>query len=297
MKTIVRSTLAAVAGLLASLLVIGSLGAQEQITREQVSFEAGTARDGGVTVKGELRIPPSQQPRLPAVLVLHGSGGKDDGRDAYYIEALNKAGFATLEIDMFPAGGRPQIGPRATMPHGYGSLLFLARHPKIDPARIGVIGFSYGGMMTLLQASEEVTQEYTGGKARFAAHLAHYPVCFLHLNVVAGRAKTFSASTYSRLTGAPVHIVIGDKDDFDEPDTCPKLVAALPEESRRYVAVTVHPGAYHAFDSPGTNTMAFDQFGYMGRGGNVRYEFDEKVAARSRQFAVEFFSRHLLEKK
>lgn len=39
------------------------------------------------------------------MLILHGSGGVD-GRGAFYAQALQDAGIATLEITIFRPGGR-----------------------------------------------------------------------------------------------------------------------------------------------------------------------------------------------
>ncbi len=48
--------------------------------------------------------PAGAPPKVPAVLILHGSGGVD-GRGAFYAQALQDAGIATLEITMFRPGG------------------------------------------------------------------------------------------------------------------------------------------------------------------------------------------------
>ena len=207
-------------------------------------------------------------------------------------EMLNKAGIATLEIDMFPRGGRPQ-STRFTMPHGCGSLIFLATHPRIEPQRIGVIGFSWGGIMALLMASDEVTQQYTGGQARFAAHIPVYPVCWAHSAILAGKNNFYGAGTYRRVTGAPVHILTGEYDDYDDPDSCPKFVAALPEDVRRHFAVTVYPRAYHGFDQPSGDREYKDVAAHKGTGGRVTHRENAEVATKARQFAVEFFQTHL----
>src|SRR5262249_7086456 len=144
-------------------LGLSSSSAQDKVMTDHVSFSAATAFDPGAVVKGEFRIPEAGNNRVPAVLVLHSANGIDSTGKSY-IEPLNRAGIATLEIDMFPSGWRPQ-STRVTMPQGYGSLLYLAGHPRIDPQRIGVMGFSWGGIMALLMASDDVTQQYTGGKA------------------------------------------------------------------------------------------------------------------------------------
>jgi dienelactone hydrolase len=48
-------------------------------------------------------------------------------------------------------------------------------HPRIESARIGVMGLSWGGVLSLISASEEFMRAYTGGAYRLAAHLPVYP--------------------------------------------------------------------------------------------------------------------------
>lgn len=228
---------------------------------------------------------------MPAVLVLHTANGID-GTGQSYIEPLNRAGIATLEIDMFPSRGFPKT-TRVVMPHAFGSLLYLGSHPRIDPQRIGVLGFSYGGIMSLLMTSDEVTKEYTGGEAKFGAHIAVYPVCWIHSGVLAGKNKVYGAETYQRATGAPVHILTGEYDDYDDPDSCPKFVAALPEEVRRHVGLTVYPKAYHGFDEPGADRQYNDSIAHKGAGGRITHREHVEAAKQARQFAVEFFQKHL----
>jgi dienelactone hydrolase len=148
-------------------------------------FAAATVVDGGVTVNGELRIPAVSGAKLPAVVVIHGSGGLQDGVGTRYVDALNQAGIATLELDLFPRAGRPATA-RINLPHTYGSLIYLSKHPRIDPARIGVMGFS-GGVLSLISASEELMRAYTGGAYRFAAHLPVYPVCWPQTGILQGK--------------------------------------------------------------------------------------------------------------
>jgi len=276
---------------LACIVGPGTTSAQDKITRDQVSFRAATALDPGAEVKGELRIPETGRDRVPAVLVLHTAAGID-ATGASYIEVLNRAGVATLEIEMFPNRASLPKTTRVVMPHTFGSLLYLASHPRIDPQRIGVIGFSYGGILSLRAASDEVAREYAGGKAKFAAHIALYPVCWIHSAILAGKNKVYGAETYRRVTGAPVHILTGEWDDYDDADTCPKFVAALPEEARGRVGATVYPRAYHAFDQPGADGQYDDIIAHKGAGGRVRRLEHPEAAKKARRFTVEFFQTH-----
>src|SRR5262245_22252814 len=90
--------------------------------------------------------------KVPAVLILHGSGCIV-GRGAYYAKALQEAGIATLEITMFESGGRPRAGTKATIPFAAAALKWLAARDDVDRARLGVMGMSWGGVMTLLMSS------------------------------------------------------------------------------------------------------------------------------------------------
>jgi dienelactone hydrolase len=212
--------------------------AEVAVVKEEVTFASASLVDGGAQVKGELRIPKTESEKVPAVVVIHDSGGLESRVGEQYIGLLNQAGIATLELDLFPRGGRPPTS-RMNLPHTYGSLIYLANHPRIDATRIGVMGFSWGGLLSLFSTSSELTQAYTGGKYRFAAHMPMYPVCWAHLSVLEGKNKVYPVTVYQALTGAPVHILAAEKDDYDDPDSCQKFVQALPEARRKFVTVTL----------------------------------------------------------
>lgn len=261
--------------------------AQLTVTKENVSFVSATVIDPETTVNGELRLPDGAGDRLPAVVVIHNSGGLADRTGAFYIEALNQGGFATLELDLFPRGGRP-ASSRMNLPHTYGSLIYLSNHPRIDPGRIGVMGFSWGGSLSLVSASTELTNAHTGGKYRFGAHLPLYPVCWAHSNILDGKNSYYRPSIYQSVTGSPVHILAGEKDNYDDSDSCLKFVQSLPEAVRNHMRVTVYPSVGHGWDTQEDRNYR-DALAYKGRGGNVSHYRNSEVAEKSRTFAVEFF--------
>jgi dienelactone hydrolase len=239
-------------------------------------------------VAGQLRVPADVEGRLPAVVVVHGSAGIDS-RGRFYIEALNRAGIATLEIDLWAARGwlggitgRPRGVPE-TLPDAYGALKFLTEQPRIDPQRIGIMGFSWGGVISMLTATQPYTALYTAGRFRFAAHAPNYPVCWVYNRVPGYEFASF--------TGAPVFIQAGALDAYDLPDTCPNLVHSLPAAAQAFVSVEVYPDATHAWDRLQPAITVTDPFSHLGQGGQVAFVPNPRVARKSRLATLHFFER------
>ncbi len=239
-----------------------------------------------LTVGGQLRVPVSEDSELlPAVVIVHGSAGVDS-RGSFYAKALNKAGFATLEIDMWAARGwlggvtgRP-AGVPETLPDAYGALKFLSNQPLIDPNRIGIMGFSWGGVVSMLTATQPYTDTWGEG-LKFAAHIAHYPVCWVY-NRVPGYA-------FSDFTGAPLLIQAGELDAYDLPDTCPNLVASLPPEAQAHIDVNVYKHATHAWDRLQPKLTVFDPFACLGAGCEVDFIPNVGKAKQARRQVIKFF--------
>ena len=241
-----------------------------------------------LTIAAQLRVP-VRDGNVPAVVIVHGTAGVDS-RGSYHAEALNEAGIATLELDMWsPRGlnggtgpsGRPEGIPE-TLPDAYGALLFLASRPGIDPHRIGITGFSWGGIVSMLTATRPYSDLYMGiNPLRFAAHAPFYPVCWGY-NKIPGYE-------FVELTGAPVLIQSGECDAYDEPDSCTKLVNGLSEQARPRVKVTMYPEATHGFNRLEPAQTVTDPFSHLGRGGEVRFEANLEAASKSRQATVDFF--------
>jgi len=252
-----------------------------------VAFQ--TSADPPLTVAGLLQLPQAKQP-LPAVVICHGSDGVD-GRGAFYAQALHAAGVATLEIDMWAARGtargaaaRPG-SPVETVPDALAALRFAGRQPEIDAARIGIMGFSWGAVVTLLCATKRHADRLGGAAPRFAAHAALYPVCWAY-----GRVPALALTD---LTGAPILIQTGEKDAYDGPDAGEKLIAQLREAGEAPVRGVTHPGATHGFDRDLPAQTIVDPFAHQGVGGEVLMAFHPRAAAAARAEVVGFFTEML----
>ena len=275
-------------GVLAALILLlagtaGDAGAGEKVTFPGAKAEGYAHVE---TVSAELRMPKDAKGKVPAVIILHGSGGID-GRGLFYAEALNEAGFATLEVFMFARGQRPRQGGRATMTHGFGALKYLAGRPDVDSGKISAMGFSFGANLTFRLAVKDANDAFLPNAAgpRFAAHASFYPSCWVFKG--AGGNAAF--------TGAPVLLFSGGRDDYEtSPDSCKELIDALPESTRRHMALQFYPDATHAWDTRRSEPFSInDPYAFGGRGGSVRIKPDPVIAEDSRRRVVEFFVRVL----
>lgn len=154
------------------------------------------------------------------------------------------------------------------------------------------MGFSWGGAVAVLASSDELARRYAGSKPRFAAHLGLYAGCWIHHDIVAGRSKYTTPSASRKLTGSPVHILAGGRDDYDGPDGCTKFLAALPARVRSGFALTVYPDATFAWDSR-FSSASYDAGARAGKEGIVTIVADPVIAGQSRQLAVNYFRQAL----
>lgn len=244
-----------------------------------------------LTVAGKLCLPTNAGPPLAAVVICHGSDGVD-GRGEFHAGALQAAGIATLEIDMWSARGtargaaaRPGT-PADTVADAYGALAFLAVQPEIDPARIGIMGFSWGGVVTLLAATRRQAEAAGAKGLSFAAHAAFYPVCWAYGAV--------PALSLAGRTGAPILIQTGEDDTYDTPGAGARLAALLGSDGGAgEVDYRCYEGAGHGFDRDLPTQVINDPFAHEGRGGPVTMSFHRQAATAARAEAVRFFVRTL----
>jgi dienelactone hydrolase len=239
-------------------------------------------------VSGTFGRPVKAKDKMPAVLILHGSNGID-GRGAFYAPALQEAGIATLEIFMFPRGGRPQ-GSWATLPHAAAALRWLQAQPVIDGERLGVMGFSWGAGMSVRISSDMVREKLGAETPRPRALAAMYPVCHAIARPQPDGHPFHGLN--DRMSATPILIQIGTNDDYEVQERpCDLLRPLWPKQAADLLVIRYIDGATHAFEGPSRSFSDRDAHG--GRGGNVRVTANTKHAAEAREAVVRFFVEHL----
>lgn len=224
-----------------------------------------------------------------AVLVVHGSAGVDS-RGSFHASTLNSEGFVTLEIDLWAARGwlgsqygRPK-SVQETLPDTFAALKFLSELDGVDSERIGLIGFSWGGVVAMLSRSS-VYQHLYSRDLSFAASVAFYPVCWVYNKVPSYELVEVNSS--------PLLILTGERDDYDTATSCRDWRSALDPVDQGNVSIIVYPQATHGFNTSAAPAVVIDPFSHLGKGGKVVMKTNQSARALSNEAQLEFFLKHL----
>ena len=251
------------------LLALAGPAVSAEPVAETVTFQS---RDGRTQLTGYLFRPQAPGPH-PGVVMLHGRSGSYSSlkRGTYTAETLTlrhkmwgrfwaERGYVALHVDSFgprgfPAGfqkhsysERPsEVSERFVRPlDAYGALDYLRSRADVIPDRIGVQGWSNGGM-TVLSAVIGKPPGITGPTpaSGFRAALALYPSCRTQQREGDYRVYT------------PVLILAASDDDEVSPAVC-EAWAFEARSRNENVEFVLYQGAHHSYDDPGRRKQSHE---------------------------------------
>lgn len=205
---------------------------------ETVNFR-GTPKTGiseSIFLNGKLAKPEGDGP-FPAVVLLPNCGGISGRQFPYWVGQLNGWGFVSLLVDSLGSRGLTNVcndDQKATaimldqIADAFDAKSYLVRQPFVDPNRIAILGWGWGGFAALSTLYEEANPP-------FQAAICFYPGC----------RRSFKDIK------APLLILTGEMDPFNSPDlykTC------MPREQTKHeVLLKIFPGSHGNFDVEGTH--------------------------------------------
>jgi dienelactone hydrolase len=214
----------------------------QTVTLSTADFLLGKKDGKPAMIAGELRIPKPGTDRLPAVVLVHGSGGVGFNSGMWAGE-LNKAGFATFVTDSFTGRGitntitdQSQLSSYTMMNDAFAALAMLAKHPRIDPDKIAVMGFSKGAVPSVYASINRFQNTYASEGASFAAYIGFYTPCNTAL------------IDDEKVSAKPIRLYHGIADDWVPVGPCRDYVARL-KKAGANIDLVEYPGATHAFDN------------------------------------------------
>lgn len=182
---------------------------------------------------------------VPAIIIVPGSGGISPGREHDYARFFNQLGFAAFVIEYYAPRGFDQasnyilrtssVTEFDLITDAYAALRLLGSSELIDPQRIGLIGFSYGGMASRLAMDSRIRQSLAPDVPPFSLHIDVYGPCFQNLQS-------------SRVSGAPILTLRGTEDASNELEACSRRENELRGLGTR-VTAHIYDGVGHAWEN------------------------------------------------
>src|SRR5580658_3640698 len=183
---------------------------------------------------------------FPVVILLHPCTGIKTNQTTW-ADRLRSWGYAVVVLDSFAARGvdnvcadanQALVTPRDRAADLLSAALYLRTLPKIDGARIAVLGNSHGGSTATWVTRVEYERLYPG---LLAASVDYYGGC--------GNAADHGS--------VPLLVLSGEADDWVPPAKC--LVFGKQLKANQPFEIHTYPGAVHMFDSPNLNAPQFNE--------------------------------------
>ena len=204
-------------------------------------------------VYGKLTFPHDslgKEEKYPLIIGVAGSLGWRE-HHYEYMQMYQESGFATFELNSFKSrdisstvGSQVEVTTAAIILDAYSAFAELANHPHIDKNKVSITGWSLGGAVALFSGWKPVMKAITNN-LKFASHLAFYPPCFFDLE-------------NTEFTDSPIHILIGELDNWTPAEPCINFVKKISKNSN--VKLTVYPDSHHSFDSQ--EPIEYNEKGY-----------------------------------
>lgn len=201
------------------------------------------------TIPAELLMPKgiSNDTKVPAVVLSHGSGGVESNLYDVWAKELNSAGYAVLIADSYKPRGVVETNSNqelvpypAHVADTMNALRMLVTHPQIDANHIYNIGFSRGGSTAFDTAWPTWSDPVNTSTVKFAGHVVFYP----------GNCNIRYRTDDREKATAPILVLLADRETEEAQDVavCRRWYDELIAKGNN-IRYKEFKGARHAFDT------------------------------------------------
>jgi dienelactone hydrolase len=260
---------------------------------EWVEFPALKEFNGELVHLSALQFKPEDRGPFPAVVLMHGCHGVSASTHEW-ARWFRDSGYVAIVVDSWRPRGIPdgcvpaetEVPNTARFDDAVGALRWLHARPYVDRARIGIIGWSNGGVFAMATVNGPSLER---ARARgvvmpepgFRASVAMYPGgCY---------------SLVKEQVVRPLLLLIGDADDWTSPRECTEMVEAMRARGAD-ASLVLYPGAVHYFDVRGQARTFLAEVENRNKPGGccgATVGYDAAAAEDARRRIAAFFGYHL----
>ena len=222
---------------------------QSYNAEDYLVIKEGRYKDRPVKVDALITYPKGEGP-FPVLIIVHSSGGPGEFMDAkdyrYYRsqqKPLLKMGIAVMYLDNF--SGRNVINTYAnqqqathwsTYIDAFMALEHLSKDPKINIKKVGISGYSRGGIISLMISEKRLRDALVSKDLYFAAAQPRSPDCW-SIGMFRNPQPIKETKTW---------MVLGGKDDYTRAEPCVEMGEKI-KANGGDIEVTVKKGWHHSF--------------------------------------------------
>jgi len=238
-----------------ALVLFNSIHAKEGIAKSnKINLEFTTYTPGSLSeiyshkwkvkpakISGSLYLPNSKG-KVPVVILYHGSAHPSKLKLWFddVIPKLLDEKIAAFVLDSYSGRNilntyknQTQLSKAARIVDAFSALKKLSSLDMIDKNKIGITGYSFGGIISMVSADKRLVDAKLANGEKFAAHLPVFPSC-------QGQFRNL------QLTGAPMMFLVGELDDYTPAKYCLSYVERMIDEGYD-VKIKMYKGVHHAW--------------------------------------------------
>jgi dienelactone hydrolase len=221
---------------------------QSYNAEDYLVIKEGRYKDRPVKVDALITYPKGEGP-FPVLIIVHSSGGPGEFNNKWYRyyrsqqKPLLKMGIAVMYLDNF--SGRNVINTYAnqqqathwsTYIDAFMALEHLSKDPKINIKKVGISGYSRGGIISLMISEKRLRDALVSKDLYFAAAQPRSPDCW-SIGMFRNPQPIKETKTW---------MVLGGKDDYTRAEPCVEMGEKI-KANGGDIEVTVKKGWHHSF--------------------------------------------------
>ena len=222
---------------------------QSYNAQNYMAIKDGSYKKSPIEVDALIAYPKKGEGPFPVLMIVHSSGGPGEFNSKWYryhkqsARSLLKKGIAIMFLDNYSARGavhtyidQSQVALFSGYIDAFMALEYLSKDPKINIKKVGISGYSRGGMISVMASEKRLRDALVSKDLYFAAAQPRSPDCW-SVGMFRNPQPIKETKTW---------MVLGGADDYTLAEPCVVHGEKI-KANGGDIEVTVKKGWHHGF--------------------------------------------------